>query len=666
MEYLKLNIQFFASNSAKNSTLESSSGNTATITTSFEEQAVTEENIKNNTTTIYCEGTYTQNTGYWSQIASPYLRLYWYDDNKHKEGTLVKELNVTAIAKRATKTVKGTIDVTHNPDGTLNGYTVTKWYYEKSNSLVPKSASVQTGLTKLTTIPRATKLSDYTGTIGKTMNITWTKASTSFTHKLEYSFEGTTGTIGTDLVDSVSWTPPVELYEKLTTKSGTGKLLLTTYNSETQVGETQEATLTLNAIENDVKAVVSSAEVTDTNANTTELTNSANVLVLNKSIANINLSFNTRHYATASKVTINNVEIAIPNGTLQSDKKTTNYVINQSLGVAKTATFNVKITDSRGYTTEYPITNESINYIPLDSNIIFKRIAPTTGEVGVKFNGNYFDGSFGKVLNTLKISYKYKKKNDNDYSNSITLVENTDYKISNNTYYSGVETEANQIKIAPLFDYRSVYEVVMYVEDKLTTLTTNILVVKGIPIIWWNSEKVTVNGELYIADNDGNDPKTIFDLIYPIGSIYTSVNSTNPKYLFGGTWEQLKDRFLLGAGNTYSAGSTGGAATVKLTAAQSGVPAHVHGASYSGANFYIRHGATEGTASVAAGVNTSVETGVGDTWGNGFEKATYSHKIDRLNIGGTVSVSQNTAVNASAAHENMPPYLTVYMWKRTG
>lgn len=69
---------------------------------------------------------------------------------------------------------------------------------------------------------------------------------------------------------------------------------------------------------------------------------------------------------------------------------------------------------------------------------------------------------------------------------------------------------------------------------------------------------------------------------YPVGSIYMSVSSTSPATLFGGTWTQLKDRFLLGAGDSYSNGATGGAATVALTEANLAghthtVPAHAHG-----------------------------------------------------------------------------------------
>ena len=50
----------------------------------------------------------------------------------------------------------------------------------------------------------------------------------------------------------------------------------------------------------------------------------------------------------------------------------------------------------------------------------------------------------------------------------------------------------------------------------------------------------------------------LLDIIYPVGSIYLTVNDINPQTLFGGTWEQIKDRFLIGAGDLYIAGKTGG------------------------------------------------------------------------------------------------------------
>ena len=70
-------------------------------------------------------------------------------------------------------------------------------------------------------------------------------------------------------------------------------------------------------------------------------------------------------------------------------------------------------------------------------------------------------------------------------------------------------------------------------------------------------------------------PKNILETVYPVGAIYISVNSINPATLFGfGTWNQIEDRFLLAAGPTYTAGSTGGEAEHTLTELE--MPAHDH------------------------------------------------------------------------------------------
>lgn len=108
---------------------------------------------------------------------------------------------------------------------------------------------------------------------------------------------------------------------------------------------------------------------------------------------------------------------------------------------------------------------------------------------------------------------------------------------------------------------------------------------------------------------DNNNWKQLLDLIYPIGSIYTSVNSTSPATLFGGTWQQLKDRFLICANNTYTAGSTGGAATVTLTAAQTALKAHSHIMNHGHENDFsfsvAKHSATNCTRSTDASVTNS-------------------------------------------------------------
>lgn len=66
----------------------------------------------------------------------------------------------------------------------------------------------------------------------------------------------------------------------------------------------------------------------------------------------------------------------------------------------------------------------------------------------------------------------------------------------------------------------------------------------------------------------------ILNKTHPVKSIYMSTDPTSPEELFGGTWVQIKDCFLLTAGDIYVAGSTGGEAEHTLTLAEG--PSHVH------------------------------------------------------------------------------------------
>lgn len=74
------------------------------------------------------------------------------------------------------------------------------------------------------------------------------------------------------------------------------------------------------------------------------------------------------------------------------------------------------------------------------------------------------------------------------------------------------------------------------------------------------------------------NPGLTVDDVYPVGSIYMSVNATDPGKLFGGTWQRIKERFLLAAGDTHGAGSTGGEFEHTLTVAE--MPTHSHRVSY--------------------------------------------------------------------------------------
>lgn len=124
----------------------------------------------------------------------------------------------------------------------------------------------------------------------------------------------------------------------------------------------------------------------------------------------------------------------------------------------------------------------------------------------------------------------------------------------------------------------------------------------------------------------------LLEIVYPVGAIYTSTNSTPPPELFDfGEWSQIKDTFLLTAGDTYKAGDTGGEATHKLTVSE--MPSHTHAASEA---FYSHSYSGSSTAANRT------------TWAS--------------EVGSSISTK---STGGSAAHNNMPPYRVVYAWERT-
>lgn len=430
--------------------------------------------------------------------------------------------STTSIGKNATVDM-GYWDTTiyHNNDGTgginWNGRITSPWGI---------GTAELSGYWTAPTIPRTTKIATQNGVVGSSVNITWSKASANFRHTLTYEFGNKTGTIGTNLVDGVDWNIPDSFYEEMEDSSSKqGNLTLTTYNGSTNIGSST-AILNVSVNESVVAPVITSKSVKDINTNTLELTGDNGTLISANSIPFAQIEFTTNKYATLGKITINGVDYTSDVVILSESDTNTNYMLEKELPVADKSDFEINVIDSRSLPINDIIKLDFINYIALDCIPVFKRIQPTTGEVGLEFDGKYFNDDFGAVDNNLKISYAYKIKEEDTYSNEILLNENTDYKIVNNTFHSGSGTYKSQINLGAIFDYKKVYNFILYVEDQLTKLVINVLVVKGIPIFWWNGEKVTINGDLYIADEDGNNPINVKDLgggadydSLPVGSI---------------------------------------------------------------------------------------------------------------------------------------------------
>ena len=126
---------------------------------------------------------------------------------------------------------------------------------------------------------------------------------------------------------------------------------------------------------------------------------------------------------------------------------------------------------------------------------------------------------------------------------------------------------------------------------------------------------------------------------HPVGSLYWSTQSTDPASLFGGTWTRVKDVFVLAAGDAYTAGATGGEATHTLTEAE--MPKHYHDSLRFREPDWAKFGCNlEGSLADTSWTIPWVEGKAKDYYVTGY-------------------------TGGSQAHNNMPPYITAYCWKRT-
>ena len=143
----------------------------------------------------------------------------------------------------------------------------------------------------------------------------------------------------------------------------------------------------------------------------------------------------------------------------------------------------------------------------------------------------------------------------------------------------------------------------------------------------------------------GNAAALVLPSIYPVGCVYTEITGVNPGTTFGfGTWVAFgQGQVLVGAGTsdaTYAAGATGGESTHQLTTPE--MPSHTHTAGSHSHGISVRNN----TAGVGAGAYASAWNGTG--------------------TGSTDAASgSNGNTGGDGAHNNMPPYVVVYFWKRT-
>ena len=207
-------------------------------------------------------------------------------------------------------------------------------------------------------------------------------------------------------------------------------------------------------------------------------------------------------------------------------------------------------------------------------------------------------------------------------------------------------------------DFSPIYNELDEISSSITDLDNNKSDINHL-----HSQYLTEHQDLsnYAVKNDVNqslntkvNSDELFDLIYPVGSIYMSVNNVNPSNLFGGTWVQIKDQFLLASGDSYSNGATGGSANAVVVSHNHTQNAHRHAAAADKFLVSPDNVKINGTKRSLPSTGSAGYIVYADSAG-GITEQQYTAN----------ATATNNAQGVDGTGKNMPPYIAVNIWKRT-
>lgn len=539
------------------------------------------------------------------------------DDNRSKnQSWIYKSFYINPGAWKLIQEEEFTVE--HGSDGKK---TISVSSGLSTSDFNPNSASAS-GSVELTTIPRASDIAVSNSDLGQNIPITIGKKVDTFTSTLTYTIGTLTGTIVEKTsLSNYPWVMSSTLINQIKNaypntgsyaKGGVeAKVTCKTYNGTTLIGS-KDATFKLYITD---KPFISSAVRTELNTKIKALT--TNVL---------------RH-ASQNKFTITataptGATIAgyrVKNGTQDSGLSTSNVVNLNDIQTyyeesnALKTKFIVTCVDSRGNESEeFPVVCDFTNYIQVSINktdVSIKRSSGTSTDCKIYATGNFFNGKIGTTSNTIAFKARYKLKTATTWSSWITL----------STTYTGNTFKVNNVAISATFDYTKNYDIELMATDKIGESDDYSKVfVSSIPTEKHHNKGAWIR-ELSFEKAD----------IFPIGSIYMSLTNTNPSKYFNGVWEQLKGKFLVGVDTSdvdfNTSGKTGGEKEHTLTISE--MPKHSH-------SIVISSGGSKTTS--------------------GFDY-TYSSstKVYSMDDDDMVKTS-----GESQPHNNLPPYIAVFMWKR--
>lgn len=643
--------------------------------------------IANNTSTVRIVWSSTQSGASWNGYTK--TAKYWVSINGGSETEY--SVSYTLPQSKTVSIIDETITVDHKSDGT-GTISVRTWMDTGiSAGIITKSESLT-----LTTIPRASDLNVSNGTLGVEQTITANKKNGAFTHTLTWKSGSYSGTIDGAKVAKSIWkfTPSLNLATGSPNWTSVYcEFTLSTYNGNTSVGS---VTKTVQLTIPDSVHPTCSIALSDKKGYTTKFGGYVQgqsilhgVITANgaygSKISSYSTSVNSSIYSGSTFDTgallysgnnIVHTQVKDSRGRIASVENTINVLAYSAPKITKLsvircnvdgtendqgsytkATYSYSITylsgnNSKGAVLKYKKSSETewqsltltAQYEAINQTSIIATDSGASYDIALFISDDFYKDSTA-VKSKTSVSTAYCLYHVHPSGKGITFgrvgeSEGFNVKMSAH-FYNGL---AEDIRVAPSGDCNTLltsgnYYIGETGKNKPGTGLNGWLTVKsyGENSIYCYQEYVTYTGERYYRMRDNGTWNAWLNRSpYPVGSIYMSINSTSPATLFGGTWERIQGRFLLGASSTYSAGSTGGEASHTLTTSE--MPSHYHD------EYLGNDGGDDSAPSGYYGWPSIASTSTKTWWAPG---------------------SKTSRAGGGNAHNNMPPYLAVYIWKRT-
>ena len=483
---------------SKTTTLYSNSGNAYYLTASFTE---TGTNTANNTSDISCTATLSPSNAYWGTSYSSTLAIYWHD-NRQNTDVYLNSISFSGINSGETKSVTGTTTVYHRDDGALSGYAYAVFTKGSTTSAyAPNSGSVATDWTGLTNIDRyplitsAPNFSDEDNpTITYTTNVGFASYVTEICIKLIET--------GDPIIDyrqvnvaNGSYTFEFTEAERNILRNATPNsntitvyILLRTMSSGIKYFST--VTRTLSIVNADPE--ISSLTVTETNQDVIDVLGSAtsNSIIPGVSSLHAVVVPIANKGASISRVTL------VRGGNVTSDT-TSPYEFDFSPGASQT----IIVTDSRGNSTGATINKTVLPYIPVSFvNFTFERDNPTSSDIILNLEANYIQQTYNQTPNVPIVKWKL----DDGAFNTIPSTEYTIDTTNNKLTISNYELTNTLV-------YTSKGNFTISIEDLFTSAVDTQYVLKGIPTFDYGEHDLKVNGDLFVADINGENAYKVYD-----------------------------------------------------------------------------------------------------------------------------------------------------------